>query len=86
MPIWKRTTIPGFDITAEIFAHHSHFSPEKLIRDVPAFRPAVSLAAGMAQTIAAMEASGRIPGSETNLWEDAIIRAQKHVNPRPNTS
>ncbi|MFQ5419565.1 MAG: hypothetical protein ACE5EY_04300 [Anaerolineae bacterium] len=73
--------IPDFDICAEIFAHHVYYSPEKLFRDVPEFQPTVSLVAGMAQVIAAMDADGRIAGASTNQWEDAIISAQKQVRP-----
>ena len=74
--------IPGFDICAEIFAHHVYYSPEKLFRDVPEFQPTVSLAEGMAEVIAAMDVDGRIPVADSNQWEDIIIAAQKQVRPR----
>lgn len=77
----QRYNIPGFDICAEIFAHHVYYSPEKLCRDVPEFQPTVSLAAGMAQVMAAMDGDGRIPPAHTNQWEDPIIAAQERVRP-----
>ena len=75
----KSCDIPGFDICEEIFAHHVYYSPEKLFRDVPEFQPTVSLADGMAQVIAAMDAEKRIPSADTNQWEDAIIAAQTNA-------
>lgn len=77
----KAFEIPDFDICEEIFAHHVYYSAEKLFRDVPEFQPTVSLETGMAQVIAAMDADGRIPGANTNQWEDAIIAAQTRVRP-----
>lgn len=77
----KHFDIPGFDICEEIFAHHVYYSPEKLMRDVPEFRPSISLSEGMAQVIAAMEAENRIPAAESNQWEDAIIEVQQSVRP-----
>lgn len=81
----RRSAIPGFGICEEIFAHHIYYSPEKIMRDVPEFRPRVSLAKGMAEVIAAMDADGRIPDAATNTWEDAIIAAQTVAFP-PNPS
>lgn len=78
----KRFDIPGFDICEEIFAHHVYYSAEKLFRDVPEFQPTISLAEGMAQVIAAMDAEGRIPEADSNQWEDAIIAAQAKVQPQ----
>lgn len=72
----RRCAIPDFDICEEIFAHHVYYSPEKLMRDVPEFRPQIALADGMAQVLAAMDANGRIPDAATNLWEDPIITRQ----------
>jgi nucleoside-diphosphate-sugar epimerase len=77
----KRYDIPGFDICEEIFAHHVYYSPEKLFRDVPEFQPTISLEEGMEEVLEAMEAEGRIPDAGSNKWEDAIIAAQKKVQP-----
>jgi nucleoside-diphosphate-sugar epimerase len=78
----RRSAVPDFDICEEIFAHHVYYSPQKLLRDVPEFQPTVTLAEGMAQVIAAMDADGRIPDAATNTWEDAIIAAQTAAFPR----
>lgn len=64
-----------FDICKTIFAHDNYYSPAKLQRDVPEFRPAISLEAGMRQVIEAMDREKRIPNSDCETWEDAIIRA-----------
>jgi nucleoside-diphosphate-sugar epimerase len=71
--------IPNFGICRDIFAHHIWYSGEKVARDVPEFRPRVSLEQGMAQVLAAMERSGRIPDSDEVAWEDRIIAAQRAV-------
>lgn len=76
----KRLEVPAFGICDEIFAHHVYYSSEKLFRDVPEFRPRVSLAEGMAQTLEAMDRDGRIPDSDTLTWEDRIIAAARRVH------
>jgi len=69
----KRLNVPDFGICEEIFAHHVYYSSEKLFRDVPEFRPQVSLEQGMAQVFEVMEREGRIPNSDQVTWEDEII-------------
>jgi nucleoside-diphosphate-sugar epimerase len=71
--------VPGSDILIEDFAHHSYFSAEKLFRDVPEFRPVVSLEAGMRQVLESMDREGRVPDSDQVDWEDRIIAAQRTV-------
>jgi len=70
---------PNVQICREVFAHHGYYSAEKLFRDVPEFRPAVSLEAGMRQVIDAMDRAGRLPSSDPEDWEDRIIVARRHV-------
>jgi nucleoside-diphosphate-sugar epimerase len=65
--------VPNFEICREVFAHHAYYSAEKLFRDVPEFRPVVSLEEGMQQVIDAMDRAGRIPNSDLEGWEDRII-------------
>ena len=77
----KAFNIPEFDITAEIFAHHVYYSPEKLMHDVPAFQPRVTLEEGMAQVIAAMDRDGRIPNADEIAWEGDIVTRQQAVRP-----
>jgi nucleoside-diphosphate-sugar epimerase len=68
-----------FAICHEIFAHNCYYSPEKLFRDVPEFRPEISLEAGMRQVFGQMEQEGTIPNSDPESWEDEMIAAQKQV-------
>jgi len=75
----KKLNVPDFGICEEIFAHHVYYSAEKLFRDVPEFRPRVSLAEGMAQVFEAMERGGRIPDSDAIRWEDDLIARQKSI-------
>lgn len=75
----KRMNVPNFGICEDIFAHHIYYSPEKLFRDVPEFQPRVSLDAGMAQVIEAMDREGRIPNSDELTWEDRLVVAQRSV-------
>jgi len=77
--ILKRLDIPEFGICEEIFAHHVYYSSEKLFRDVPEFRPQVSLEQGMAQVFEVMAQEGRIPDSDEVVWEDDVIAQVKAV-------
>ena len=70
----KQLNVPDFGICEEIFAHHIYYSSEKLFRDVPEFRPQVTLEQGMTQVFEAMEREGRIPNSDELTWEDEIIK------------
>ncbi len=71
--------IPESGICRDIFAHNSYYSAERLFRDVPEFKPKVSLQEGLRQTIEAMGAEGRIPDSDTIEWEDRAVAAQRGV-------
>lgn len=71
--------VPGVEICREVFAHHGYYSPEQLFRDVPEFRPVVSLADGMRQVIEAMDRAGRIPAADREDWEDRVIAAWRQA-------
>jgi hypothetical protein len=71
--------VPNVEICREVFAHHAYYSAEKLFRDVPEFRPMVSLEAGMRQVIDAMDRAGRIPNSDLEDWEDRILAVQRQL-------
>ncbi len=62
-----------FDICKTIFAYDCIYRPAKLQRDVPEFRPVISLEEGMRQVIQVMDQENRIPDSDCETWEDAII-------------
>ena len=70
---------PGIDICKDIFSNNSYFSSEKLMRDVPEFRPKYTLESAMRHILGALDAAGRIPNSDTITWEDQIITAQRQV-------
>ncbi|MBI4531998.1 MAG: NAD-dependent epimerase/dehydratase family protein [Candidatus Latescibacteria bacterium] len=71
--------IPNVGICRDIFAHNTYYSAEKLFRDVPEFRPTISLEEGMRQVIAVMDREGRVPDSDQVEWEDRVITAQREV-------
>jgi nucleoside-diphosphate-sugar epimerase len=71
--------VPHAEICCEVFAYHGYYSAEKLFRDVPEFRPVVSLECGMQAVIEAMDRAGRIPNADVEDWEDRIIAAQRHA-------
>jgi nucleoside-diphosphate-sugar epimerase len=76
--------IPNFDLCRSIFAYNGYFSNARLKRDVPEFQPRISLADGLRQVIAAMDAAGRVPNSDEAKWEDPIITAQRQARgPKP---
>jgi nucleoside-diphosphate-sugar epimerase len=68
--------VPHSQICQDIFAHHTYYSAAKLHRDVPVFRPQVSLSEGMRQVFEAMEREGRIPLADEVGWEDRLIARQ----------
>ncbi len=71
--------VPAVGICRDIFAHNTLYSAEKLFRDVPEFRPAISLEEGIRRVIEVLDRDGRIPDSDTQEWEDRIIAAQRRV-------
>ena len=78
----ERLEVPAFNICRDIFSHHSYYSAEKLRRDVPEFQPQVSLEAGMANVLEAMDREGRVPDSDAEAWEDKFIERQRKVSAR----
>lgn len=71
--------VPAWGICKDIFAHHVYYSSEKLFRDVPEFRPRVSLEEGIAKVLEAIDRAGRVPNSDTLDWEDKLIERQRRV-------
>lgn len=71
--------VPNVDICDSIFSHNCIYSPARLMRDVPEFRPRLSLAEGMARVYEAMQRENRIPDSSKETWEDDLIAAQRRV-------
>jgi len=75
----RKAGVPNFSICDEIFAYNIYYSPEKLMRDVPEFRPQISLEAGMQNVLEAMDKTGRVPNSDDETWEDEIIEKQRRA-------
>jgi len=71
--------VPNVGICREIFAHNTYYSCEKIMRDVPEFRPQVSLEEAIRRVYQAMQREGRIPDSDAEDWEDRLIAAQRSV-------
>jgi nucleoside-diphosphate-sugar epimerase len=73
------TRVPNLGTCESIFAYNTIYSPARLMRDVPEFRPRLSLADGLATVLEAMDREGRIPDSDGSQWEDQLIAAQRQV-------
>jgi hypothetical protein len=56
-----------------------YYSANKLFRDVPEFTPTIALEEGMRQVIEDMDRKGKIPDSNQEAWEDAIIDAHRQA-------
>jgi len=75
----KRLNVPDGGILEDEFAYNAYYSSERLFRDVPEFRPRVSLEQGMTQVFEVMQREARIPNSDELKWEDAIIERQRRI-------
>ena len=62
-----------FAIAGDEFSFNDYYSCEKIYRDIPEFRPKISLKEGMTRVLEAMDRAGRIPNSDTMRWEDDLI-------------
>ena len=71
--------VPGVGICRDIFAHNVYYDGDKLYRDVPEFRPQISLEEGLRRVFAALDQAGRIPDASKLTWEDTVIAAQRRV-------
>lgn len=71
--------VPQVEICESIFSHNSVYSPDRLMRDVPEFRPRVSLEEGLEDVLAALDREHRVADSDQETWEDRLIEAQRAV-------
>lgn len=62
-----------FKIARDEFSFNDYYSCEKIFRDIPEFRPKISLKEGMTRVLEALDSAGRIPDSDTIRWEDDLI-------------
>lgn len=65
--------VPRHEICRDIFAHNCYYSAEQLNRDVPEFKPGISLADGIRRVFHALRDQQRLEPSEVGGWEDRII-------------
>ena len=71
--------VPNVGICETIFSHNTIYSPDKLMRDVPEFRPGISLEDGLAGVFGTLMRENRLQDSDGQDWEDRLIAAQKNV-------
>ena len=71
--------VPNVGICKEIFAHNTCYSCDKIMRDIPEFRPQVTLEEAMRRVLDAMDRDGRVPDSDAETWEDRLIERQRAV-------
>jgi hypothetical protein len=69
-PVWKRGRIQFRALEfAALCSGTTVYSSEKIVRDVPAFRPQIALEDGIARVLDSMESAGCIPDSDTQMWK-----------------
>jgi len=71
-----------FMMVPGVFAKNLLYSAAKLQRDVPEFRPAVSLHDGLTDAFAHLEAHGLVEDVPVGDWEDRIIEIQRDARSR----
>ena len=71
--------VPGYVDWVDSFAYNAYFSPAKLMRDVPEFRPAIPLEVTLERIIESADRDGRIPAASLNSWEDQMIAALRTI-------
>jgi len=71
--------VPNVGICESIFSYNTVYSPDRLMRDVPEFRPRLSLTDSIANVYEAMQQENRIPDADKETWEDTLIAAQRRV-------
>jgi len=75
----EKMKVPGLDLCKNYFSRNNYYSADKLMRDVPEFKPKISLESGMNEVIKEMDKNGNIPNSDKKNWEDQVIKNQKKV-------
>jgi nucleoside-diphosphate-sugar epimerase len=77
MSLLEKSEIPGFEICEEIFSHHTYYCGKKVARDIPDFKPSISLEEGLRKTFDYLDENRLIPNCEEAVWEDNIISKLK---------
>ena len=75
----EKMKVPGLDLCKSYFSRNLYYSADKLMRDVPEFKPQTSLESGMRKVIKEMDKNGKIPNSDKKNWEDQVIKNQRKV-------
>lgn len=68
-----------FRLAGAEFSYNDYYSCEKVYRDIPEFRPKISLKEGMTSVLKAMDEAGRIPNSDEQPWEDDLIEMARAI-------
>lgn len=68
-----------FKIAGDEFSFNDYYSCEKIYRDIPEFRPKISLKEGMTRVLESLDRDGRIPDSDTMRWEDDLIAMARAI-------
>jgi nucleoside-diphosphate-sugar epimerase len=71
--------VPNVGLCESIFSYNTIYSPYRLMRDVPEFRPKISLEEALTRVLKGMTDRGSIPDSSKSDWEDRLIAAQRKV-------
>ena len=73
MRLLEKSNIPGFELCTQIFCNHTYYDGTKAARDIPEFKPVLSLEDGLCLTFEYMDANQLIPNCDDSVWEDKII-------------
>lgn len=71
--------VERFSMVSWIFALNISYSAAKIQRDVPEFRPEISLHDGFADALGHLRSRGLVEQVPDDDWEDRIVRAQAGV-------
>jgi nucleoside-diphosphate-sugar epimerase len=71
--------VPGLEMCETVTSQHWVHDDAKIRRDIPEFRPRVSLVDGLAATFELAEREGRARDAASSDWEDSVITAQRRV-------
>ena len=71
--------VPDSAICTDVYSHNHYFSSEKLFKDVPEFKPRMSLEEGIRRVYETMLEQNRITVSESGGWEDTMIERIKKM-------
>ena len=68
-----------FRLAGAEFSYNDYYSCAKIYRDIPEFRPKISLKEGMTMVLESLDRDGRIPNSDQQPWEDDLIAMARAI-------